>query len=131
MVDLAQGRSQAGSGYPIGQPLAVRLAEFRVRELDLGIAPVVHARMVDECTDGGRHTYQGKNKRRSLSVSKLTLQAVGGAAAPPIVETQDMIEEEVRVVRHLDHGFDDCISAFEEYLSELGASPVVDVCLDD
>ena len=74
-----------------------------------------------------------------------------GAAAQPQVFTQDLVEEEVRVVRQIDD-FDDCADAFNEYLNEVDAavaqgpavvrqsvvegddfppSPSVDICLDD
>ena len=112
-------------GYPAGRPLAVRLREFDLVEPSLDLLPVLSMRMRDQCCDGGRYTGKGKRKSKSAGQSGETHQRV---------MTQDEVEEEVRVVRHVcdDWEIDEYIRTFEaECLSELPPTPEIAMVMDD
>ena len=112
-------------GYAVGRPLAVRLREFDVVEPSLDLIPVLSMRMRDQCCDGGRYTGKGKRKSKSTWPSGETHRRV---------MTQDEVEEEVRVVRHVsdDFDFDKYCKEFEsECLSELPPTPEIAMVMDD
>ena len=115
----------SNDGNRIGRHLHERLEEFDVVEPSLGLFPVVSMRMPDQCLDGGRYTGKGKSKGASMWPSGDTSRRV---------MTQDEIEEEVRVVRRVDHNFDnfeEVMQEFEEFMAELPPSPEIAIVLED
>ena len=116
--------SSSVDGYPVGRPLAQRLKEFDVVEPCIGLLPVLSMRMHDQCCDGGRYTGKGKRKKKSTWPSGETQRRV---------MTQDEVEEEVRVVRHVgdEFDFDKYCNEFADYLSELPPTPEIAMVMDD
>ena len=110
------------NGNRVGRQLTDRLDELDVVEPSLGLFPVTSMRMPDQCLDGGRSTGKGKGKGKSSWPSGDTNRRV---------MTQDEVEEEVRVVRHVGDEFELVLADMEEFMNDLPSSPEIAIVLED
>ena len=110
------------NGNRVGRQLTDRLDELDVVEPSLGLFPVTSMRMPDQCLDGGRSTGKGKGKGKSSWPSGDTNRRV---------MTQDEVEEEVRVVRHVGDEFELVLADMEEFMNDLPSSPDIAIVLED
>ena len=112
----------SNDGNRVGRHLVDRLEELDVVEPSLGLFPVTSMKMPDQCLDGGRSTGNRKGKGKSSWPSGDTNRRV---------MTQDEVEEEVRVVRHVGDEFDYCVAEMEEFLNDLPPTPEIAIVLED
>ena len=112
----------SNDGNRVGRHLVDRLEELDVVEPSLGLFPVTSMKMPDQCLDGGRSTGNRKGKGKTSWPSGDTNRRV---------MTQDEVEEEVRVVRHVGDEFDYCVAEMEEFLNDLPPTPEIAIVLED